>query len=268
MDLAFICDIKWPDDPRLDLKGSRHIHFNTWSTFSACMKTWRHWNHTKRQIVSHILYNTLIAHFKINEIAGQIDINRMNWTTKAKTRAGRGRSKADIENQQRLTARNKLPKGKSTSEAVRALTADKASSLFRPFSDRSSELSNDLMMLQSSTDSFVSQKLRPSQSQPQLSRRPPKAVNINDMEDPLLLLEYTVISYCYIFITHQVWNHKQQSKVTIPHSFNQPEKDRGDLSNLQGHTFKRKLDHLDGADDSQVICKHSTNILPVHLNIS
>jgi hypothetical protein len=159
----------------------------------ACMKTWRHWNHT----VSHILYNILLAHFKVNGIAGQIDINRMNWTTKAKTRAGRGKSKADIENQQRLTARNKLPKGNSTSEAVRALTADKVitlSSLFRPFSDRSSELSNDLMMLQSSTDSFVSQKLRPSQSQPPLSRRPPKAVNINDMEDPLLLLEYTVIS--------------------------------------------------------------------------
>lgn len=121
----------------------------------------------------------------------------MNWTTKAKTRAGRGKSKADIENQQRLTARKKLPKGRSTSEAVRALTADKvitSSSLFRPFSDRRSELSNDLMMLQSSTDSFVSQNLRPSQSQLQLSRRPPKADNINDMEDPLLLLEYTVIS--------------------------------------------------------------------------
>ena len=161
------------------------------------MKTWRHWNHTKWQTVYHILYNKLSAHFKVNWIAGQIDTNSMNWTTKAKTRAGRGKSKADIENQQRLTARNKLPKGKSTSEAVRALTADKvitSSSLFRPFSDRSSELSNDLMMLQSSTGSFGSQKLRPPQSQPQLSRRPSKAVHMNDMEDPLLLLEYTVIS--------------------------------------------------------------------------
>lgn len=139
----------------------------------------------------------------------------MNWTTKAKTRAGRGKSKADIENQQRLTARNKLPKGKSTSEAVRALTADKgitSSSLFRPFSDGSSVISSDLMMLQSSTDGFVSQKLRPSQSQPLLSRRPPKAALINDMEDPLLLLEYTVISQCHFFIIDQIRNHKQQSK--------------------------------------------------------
>ena len=122
----------------------------------------------------------------------------MNWTTKAKTRAGRGKSKTDIENQLRLSARNKLPRRKSTSEAVRFVKSNGTippASLFMPFSDRSSELSNDLMMLQNTSSSLALSKRRPNQSEQQHLRRTQKAVHIDDTEDPLLLLELTVICH-------------------------------------------------------------------------
>ena len=141
------------------------------------------------------------------QISDQNYCKRMNWTTKAKTRAGRGKSKADIENQLRLTARNKLPRRKSTSEAVRFVTSNgiiPPASQFKPFSDRSSELSNDLMMLQNTSSSVALSKLRPNRSEQQHNRRTPKAVHIDDTEDPLLLLELTVICHgkCSRFIKY------------------------------------------------------------------
>ena len=41
----------------------------------------------------------------------------MNWNTKAKTRVGRGKSKVDVENQQRLAAWNKSSKNRSSKRA-------------------------------------------------------------------------------------------------------------------------------------------------------
>ena len=165
--------------------------------------------HIVRQIVPLILNNSLNKRCKLNEGAGQIDTYKMNWTTKAKTRAGRGKSKADIENQQRLTARNKLPKRESTSEAVRAHTADTVtlSTRYKPSHDYSSELSNDLMMLQSTSSCFASHKSRPSQPEQQYNRRTPKTADRDYTEDPLLLLEFTVIMLYQLTLIHLIKNH-------------------------------------------------------------
>lgn len=125
----------------------------------------------------------------------------MNWNTKAKTRAGRGKSRENIESQQRLAAWNKLPKrrGKDTNQST---NSSDVTSRARTSQDtvhgtnqhrRDQSLSNDLIMLQGLQ----------SKEKPQRQHTPERRVQNSSsgeqsrkrkFEDPLGLLELTVIA--------------------------------------------------------------------------
>lgn len=69
----------------------------------------------------------------------------MNWITKAKSRVGRGKSKADIENQQRLGAINKLqPKNR---HEINYTLRDGRNQLSSYVRQDSIKISGDMMML-------------------------------------------------------------------------------------------------------------------------
>lgn len=119
----------------------------------------------------------------------------MNWNTKAKTRAGRGRNKDDIENQQRLAAWNKLPKKKINGKCVAAVVEghnghpdeddERPYTIFGP----QNQYSDDLLMLGTVMSEYgVRDKqlmLAPTSSY----NSPPKFM---PCDDPLFLLELTV----------------------------------------------------------------------------
>ena len=125
----------------------------------------------------------------------------MNWNTKAKTRAGRGKSRDSIECQQRLAAWNKLPKkrGSSTNHSTNSSDITSRSRIsqnveYGTSQSRNDQLfSNDLMMLQGLQSSETPQQqhtpertVRNSSSGDQSRKR--------KYEDPLGLLELTVLT--------------------------------------------------------------------------
>ena len=159
-------------------------------------------------------------------ILKRVGIVVMNWNTKAKTRAGRGRSKDDIENQQRLAAWNKLPKrktdGKPKTATVESNNAHfvEAERSYAITAAPCNQYSDDLLMLGSNSN--VSKygirdnqmKFGPSSSYDS----PPKPI---PCDDPLFLLELTVyrrsqsliIFIFFIFMFSSIFNFVQPEKI-------------------------------------------------------
>jgi hypothetical protein len=120
---------------------------------------------------------------------------KMNWNTKAKTRAGRGKSRENIECQQRLAAWNKLPKkrGTSTNPGTNSSSITSRSRVSNDVSQHRADqlLSNDLMMLQGLQPKEMPQQ----QHTPDRTMRnssPGEQSRKRKFEDPLGLLEFTV----------------------------------------------------------------------------
>jgi hypothetical protein len=118
----------------------------------------------------------------------------MNWNTKAKTRASRGRNKDDIENQQRLAAWNKLPKRKNNGKAM--TTAVESNNALNVEAERSyavtvprNQFSDDLLMLGSKEPGYRSRDVQLEYGPSSSSESPPKQM---PCDDPLFLLELTV----------------------------------------------------------------------------
>jgi hypothetical protein len=118
----------------------------------------------------------------------------MNWNTKAKTRAGRGRNKDDTENQQRLAAWNKLPKKKINGKAMTAAVAGnnelniQGEGSYAVTVSRS-QFSDDLLMLGSNVPEHESRDIHLKYGPSSSFDSPPKQM-LSD--DPLSLLELTV----------------------------------------------------------------------------
>ena len=127
----------------------------------------------------------------------------MNWNTKAKTRIGGGRNKGDIENQQRLAAWNKTPKGNKRSgdnlaenqQGKKVLTMENVLKSGFEF-----HTSGDLLMLGDTQEylkaAYVSRDKSASTSNTKKRfGRPPsvsKALLENISVDPLALLQLSV----------------------------------------------------------------------------
>lgn len=119
----------------------------------------------------------------------------MNWNTKARTRAGRGRNKDDIENQQRLAAWNKLPKKKTNGKSMTAAVDGnnghpdendaRAHTIFGP----QNQYSDDLLMLGSVISEYGARNKQLMLVPTSSYNSPPK---LKPCDDPLFLLELTV----------------------------------------------------------------------------
>lgn len=113
----------------------------------------------------------------------------MNWNTKAKTRAGRGRSRDDLENQQRLAAWNKLPKRKINGRAMITITENSDMLPLNAVTAQRNQFSDDMLMLGSKVSEYRTQDDHLLFEQTSSFKSPSKK---EPSDDPLLLLEFTV----------------------------------------------------------------------------